>query len=391
MSQELISTWLELEPGQWPPNHYQLLGLHPGESDANLIEERVHQRLDMVRRYQMMYPDQATEAMNLLAQAFVCLTDPAAKKVYDFDLGLNGAAPPGVAPAAQGTTATQVESAEPTEPDEPVVVLFNPTGTEALPPPQRVPYSATEAPPPQHVTYSAAAAPAPPIRVPASGTEAPASPVEVPYSEALPPPPVAQVVNDPGSALAPAPEAIPVEPAPAAPPAPLTRRAARRALYRRIARARNLSDHWSQLGKYIASAKRRLTRPAEATDFLRQLGGIREHLSDLPPLLGQAGQVGYHIVTLAQLNSVPTFQTLALEQREVLSRDWHDGQKVLAEHRAALRAEVRALRRQSTLDRAGRAVVRFVKDHPGAALLAVALLSLVVVLFRTCVFDWLPR
>src|SRR5437879_3639394 len=83
MSQELISTWLGLEPGEWPPNHYRLLGLPAGESDADLIEERVHQRLDTVRRYQMMHPDQATEAMNLLAQAFVCLTDPAAKRVYD--------------------------------------------------------------------------------------------------------------------------------------------------------------------------------------------------------------------------------------------------------------------------------------------------------------------
>src|SRR6516162_5415591 len=143
MSQELISSWLELESGQWPPNHYQLLGLAPGEGDANLIEERVHQRLDTVRRYQMMYPDQATEAMNLLAQAFVCLTDPAAKRVYDLDLGLNGAAPAdaaGTAPLAQGATPTQVEAAEATEPDEPVVVLYNPTEAEAVPPPVRVPY-----------------------------------------------------------------------------------------------------------------------------------------------------------------------------------------------------------------------------------------------------------
>ena len=47
MSQELISTWLGLEPGEWPPNHYRLLGLKPGESDANVIEERVHQHLDI--------------------------------------------------------------------------------------------------------------------------------------------------------------------------------------------------------------------------------------------------------------------------------------------------------------------------------------------------------
>jgi hypothetical protein len=366
MSQELISSWLELESGQWPPNHYQLLGLAPGEGDANLIEERVHQRLDTVRRYQMMYPDQATEAMNLLAQAFVCLTDPAAKRVYDLDLGLNGAAPAdaaGTAPLAQGATPTQVEAAEATEPDEPVVVLYNPTEAEAVPPPVRVPYDP-------------------------AGTEAMPPPVRVAYSEALSPPPVAQVVPE---AIPVLPEAIPVEAAPAVPVKPPSRKAMRRALYRRIARTRKLADHWRQLGKYVASPKRRLTRPAEAMDFLRQLGGIRESQPDLPPLLGQAGQVGYHIVTLALLNSVPTFQTLAPQQREVLSRDWHDGREVLDAHRAALRTEVRALRPNDPVQRWGRAGIRFVRDHPGVTLAAVAVLSLVVVLFRTFVVDWLPR
>src|SRR5262249_26387572 len=83
MSQNPICNWLGLPDDGWPPDHYKLLGLEPGESDAALIEQRVHQRLDSVRRYQMMHPDQATEAMNRLAQAFVCLTDPAARRAYD--------------------------------------------------------------------------------------------------------------------------------------------------------------------------------------------------------------------------------------------------------------------------------------------------------------------
>src|SRR6516164_10940398 len=87
MSHELICAWLGLPPDEpWPPDHYRLLGLDRGESNAELIEQRVHQRLDAVRCYQMMHPEQATEAMNRLAQAFVCLTEPAAKKVYDADL-----------------------------------------------------------------------------------------------------------------------------------------------------------------------------------------------------------------------------------------------------------------------------------------------------------------
>jgi len=101
MTHELICTWLGLPPEEgWPPDHYRLLGLPPGEGNAELIEQRVHQRLDTVRCYQMMHPEQATEAMNRLAQAFVCLTEPAAKKVYDAALfggdGSAGASAPAV-------------------------------------------------------------------------------------------------------------------------------------------------------------------------------------------------------------------------------------------------------------------------------------------------------
>src|SRR5215470_7828460 len=83
MSHELICSWLGLPADAWPPDHYRLLGLEVGEGDVALIEQQIHQRLDSVRRYQMMHPEQATEAMNRLAQAWVCLTDPAQKKAYD--------------------------------------------------------------------------------------------------------------------------------------------------------------------------------------------------------------------------------------------------------------------------------------------------------------------
>src|SRR5256885_4677556 len=94
MDHELICTWLGLEPDEWPPDHYRLLGLTLGEEDVSLIEQHVHQRLDTVRCYQMLHPEQATEAMNRLAQAFVCLSEPASKKQYDAGL-------PGVAVAAR--------------------------------------------------------------------------------------------------------------------------------------------------------------------------------------------------------------------------------------------------------------------------------------------------
>src|SRR5437763_4898092 len=96
MSHALICSWLGIPADTWPPDHYRLLGLEPGEPDPNLIEQRVHQRLDAVRRYQMLHPEQATEAMNRLAQAFICLTEPASKQAYDATLlgRRNGGPPP---------------------------------------------------------------------------------------------------------------------------------------------------------------------------------------------------------------------------------------------------------------------------------------------------------
>jgi hypothetical protein len=86
MSSELICNWLQLPSGTWPPDHYTLLGLERGESDVALAEQRVHERMEQLRRHQLLYPEPATEAMNRLAQALVCLTDPAAKRAYDESL-----------------------------------------------------------------------------------------------------------------------------------------------------------------------------------------------------------------------------------------------------------------------------------------------------------------
>src|SRR5205807_2573282 len=51
------------------------------------------QRLERVRRYQLTNPEAATEAMNRLAQAFVCLTDAQARRDYDRSLYGDAAEP----------------------------------------------------------------------------------------------------------------------------------------------------------------------------------------------------------------------------------------------------------------------------------------------------------
>src|SRR5262245_61263310 len=202
MNHELICSWLGLPPEGWPPDHYRLLGLEPGEADVTLIEQRVHQRLDSVRRYQMMHPEQATEAMNRLAQAFVCLTEPGAKKAYDEQLlGQRPRPQPPPLPAAPPAPAPPPLP----EPRDPLVWLYTP-GVNGP----------GEGPPP------------PPVR-----------------ARPTPPPPTAPAPAPPPPAAPPA--APPVDPiVESAQQSPQARRglATRRALYRRVALTRHLLRLW---------------------------------------------------------------------------------------------------------------------------------------------------
>jgi hypothetical protein len=86
MSTDLICSALGLRPDQWPPDHYILLGLPVGDVDPAAVEGRVLDRMERLRRYQLAHPDAVTDAMNRLAQALVCLSDPAAKRNYDATL-----------------------------------------------------------------------------------------------------------------------------------------------------------------------------------------------------------------------------------------------------------------------------------------------------------------
>jgi hypothetical protein len=80
MSVELICSVLGLPPGRWPPDHYTLLGLEPGPIDPARVEERVLERMERLRPYQLAHPDTVTDAMNRLARALVHLTEPDTRK-----------------------------------------------------------------------------------------------------------------------------------------------------------------------------------------------------------------------------------------------------------------------------------------------------------------------
>jgi hypothetical protein len=390
MNHELICRWLDLPETDWPPDHYRLLGLTAGESDGELVEHRVHERLAAVRRHQLANPEQATEAMNRLAQAYVCLTDPEAKRAYDADLlgkPLPPAepAPPAMAELAPAPVQPAIAVADlpppalaiPMSPD-PLAWLYGPwTG---LPGETPVPGKAD-------TQLDLNGAPTLAEALPANGDALPVLPyvpsvLAVPGSSIVVPPPA---VPGPGDI----PTALPAEPVDPFVEAAQTSSPARRGLgtkrglYHRVARTRELLWAWEQIGKYL-KGKRKLTRRSEAADLIRQLGTVRQLVREFPPILGRAGQPGYLVMALArQQMIVQTFQALLPSQREVLARDWEASYTLLAAHRQFLRQELRSLRRKSFVGQALRAVRAGLADHPGWVLLVLALVAFVVALWNS--------
>lgn len=390
MDHDLICSWLGLPPGTWPPDHYRLLSLQPGEANAERIEQRVHERLDTVRRYQMMHPEQATEAMNRLAQAFVCLTDASAKRKYDAELGIAGGT--GVSPAVEQPTAEEAplpptEAAESLPAMESLDWLSSPPPivwpTAKTPPAAELPESPPPAvpvdpPPLPAVVLSVGTEPPPPLRQP------PPLPPLMSASDEMQPPPVATAVPV-ATVLPAAPPLEPVDPILEAAQSGAARRGigTKRTLYQRIARTRRLLRLWNDLGKYLSVPQRRLSRSADGPELIRLLDEITTLLKSFPALLGEAGQPGYLVLALAQVDTIKVFQSFSPHQREAMSRDWWSGIKLLTAHRDFLRQELRAMRKRPFGERLLRASWSLLVDQPGTVLLLLALLAINVALWRT--------
>jgi hypothetical protein len=364
-----VYTWLGLAPGTWPPDYYTLLGLEPGDSDVERIEQHVHERLARLRSHQLQHPDQAAEAMNLLARAFSCLTDPEAKKAYDASLfGQPREAPPGSPEAKR-------PSPEPSrEPVDPLAWLFGPwsqattreTVSGSLSLTQR---DWTVAPPPPRLP----APPEPPM-------VSPQAPADI---NGVPPMTTAEAAANSAPAP-PVPAPAPVDPLVEAAHSSSARRGlgTKRALYYRIARTRQLIWAWEGAGKYLRQPARRLTRSNEAADLIRQLNAVRRLLRRFPPLLGKAGQAGFYVVTLARQPKhaiIHTFRMLLPSQRETLARDWRDGYQLLVAHRQFLRQELRALRQTTRWGRLVRAVTATLNDHRRLVMVLGVVLGLVAI------------
>jgi len=372
MSHELICTWLGLPAGEWPPDHYRLLGLSPGETNVELIEQRAHQRLDSLRRYQMMHPEPATEAMNRLAQALICLTEPAAKKKYDE--ALFGSSSPAVGVQTLARAETMVHSTSDTGTLLRSISFPAPPGTAGNGSKSNGTNGRTSATPP----------PLPRLPPPLPPLPASVSAAAPNGSRAAPPP----LPPAPPKAK-PAPPAEKVDPILEVARSGKARRGlgTRRALVQRRLHTRRLLHAWESLESFLNLSRRRLSK-ATADELDQLLAGFSPLLRHFPPPLGQAGQPGFLVLSLVQQELLETFQELNPGQREALYQDWEAGHKLLLAHRDFLAQESETLRRLTLSQRLARSLHYLLIDNPGMVLLLLALVALNVAVWRGYVLDW---
>jgi hypothetical protein len=377
MNNDQICCWLGLPAGKWPPDHYTLLGLKPGEGDIACIEQHVHDRLAKLRCYQLSHPEQVTEAMNRVAQAFMCLTDPAAKRAYDGPASgkadvarkpeANGGLPRKKAAVAPEVIAT-ARLPVPASLDDTDVALRAKTQVDwkQAPPPIRAPVEKSDE---SRTDWKAV----PPREAPdASPTPAPEPPAEAAAASPLPATETPETVTDPAALPISQPADVVYQTAYASPEARRGLGTVQKVIDRVYA-TRQLLWAWEQAGKYLNKPKRRLTRTGEQNELYRRLREIEELMDLFPRILGQPGQPGYRVIAMARLEmATDMFNMLDPVQRAALARDWLAGRVLLLEHRRYLRHELKILRRQNWLKRVVRAARAMINDHPAWVLLGLA-------------------
>ena len=79
--------WMGIPKGQRPPTHYQLLGISPDETDAEVIKEAALRQTAHVRVYQTgPQAELCTRLLNEIAQARAVLLNSQLRQEYDAGL-----------------------------------------------------------------------------------------------------------------------------------------------------------------------------------------------------------------------------------------------------------------------------------------------------------------
>ncbi len=124
--------WLGIPANEQPPNHYRLLGLALFESDADVIQNGLDQRLAHVKSFAAgSHAAHSQRLLKEVSQAGVCLLRAEKKQIYDAGLrsalkanaetvGMRSMAPPSPAspkPVAAAAPPTSLPAPEPAVPD----------------------------------------------------------------------------------------------------------------------------------------------------------------------------------------------------------------------------------------------------------------------------------
>ena len=302
MNRELICNWLGLAEKGWPPDPYALLGVTPAECDAPKLELRVQDRMKKLRCYQLSHPEEATEGMNRVAQAFISLVERHGTSAV--------AAPPPPCPSSEAAS-----------------------GLPTFVPPT----------PPAGGQADWAAAP-PPVRA-AKKAPLPCIPVEMPApakpeanQEPLPSPVESeeQVIRHVAEESSEASSGLQTL----------------ASVCQRVQSTRRLLIAWRRAGRYLGNPKRKLARSAEKRDFENKLVELVEAAESFPAFVAHPGLPGYRALALAHLTMTPEmFNAMGEEPRDLLARDWTQAHKVLLVHRAFLLRRFKSLRRRGLVGR----------------------------------------
>lgn len=342
MNQDLLCGWLGLPKTAWPPDASTLLGLPPGSHDPALIEQRVQERMAKLRCYQISYPDEATEGMNRLAEAFLTLTEA------------NGKPP---APEVPAKLSPPVPSA-PDARDE--TFITNKVDTKIdwrhEPPPVR-----------GEVVSTPETADAPDTPEVVEEHESNGGPILVSRPFAAPAKPLRREIdwNLVRALASESDEAT-------------SNLGTLDAVIARVELTRRLLHLWDKLGKHLHAMPKK-TWPKESDLFASRLAEIVKGMRKFPAFLGQPGKPGYRVIVQARLKlPLMTVRALAEEQRADLLFDWQAGRQVLLAHRRYLRQMFKSLRHRTAVGLVLHAVRALLNDYPWLTLLGVALLAVLI-------------
>ena len=332
MNQDMLCTWLGLPKSAWPPDPWTLLGLPRGEHDLATIEERVQDRMTTLRHYQLSYPDEATEGMNRLAEAFVALTETCRK------------------PGGHDDHPTPATKKLPISKDDTSVINQTKVDWRAEPPPVRNDSTASA---PEMIVEDEASAESVMVAKP---FVAPAKPHRRQIDLAL----VRELAENSDEAT--------------------TNVGTLDAVIERVEATRRLLYAWEKIGKQMKAVTKKVS-PKLTEQFAKRFEEIAEVMTSYPAFLGHPGKPGYRVVVMARLKiPLATVRAMTPDQRDEVLFDWDVGYQVLLMHRKYLLKLFKSMRHRSTFWLIVHAMWAFWSDHPRLRLIFIVGLVLLVLM-----------